>query len=128
MEHFIETVVATAVKYPAVLSPAAAVKVEWRNEDMAQPLEEVHEDEILDLEKKDVKEEIQKTVTEEELFGPEFKEPEFYADDEWEVMEFEEEENEYSREDVIIKALSFALLKKLQEIMQEGRQNGKETN
>ena len=43
-------------------------------------------------------------------------------------MEFEEEENEYSREDVVIKTLSFALLKKLQELMQEGRQNGKENN
>lgn len=43
-------------------------------------------------------------------------------------MEFEEEENEYSREDIVIKALSFALLKKLQELMQEGRQNGKENN
>ena len=129
MERFIEMVVATAVKYPAVPSPAAAVKVEWRNEDMAQPPKEVQEDELLDLEKKDVKEEVQETVTEKELFGPEFKEPEFYADDEWEVMEFEEEEeNKCSREDIVIKALSFALLKELQELMQEGRQNGKENN
>ena len=129
MKFFLETVVATAVKYPAVPSPAAAVKVEWRNENMAQPPKEVQEDELLDLEKKDVKEEVQETVTEEELFGPEFKEPEFYADDEWEVMEFEEEEeNKCSREDIVIKALSFALLKELQELMQEGRQNGKERN
>lgn len=125
MKRFIETVVAAAVKYPYVPSPAAAVKVEWRNEEKAQPPKKAHEDEVLDLEKKDVKEEIYETVTEKELFSPEFEEPEFYSDDEREVMEFEEEENEYSREDIVIKALSFALLKKLQEIMQEGRQNGK---
>lgn len=128
MERFIEMVVATAVKYPAVPSPAAAVKVEWRNENMAQPLKKAHEDEVLDLEKKDVKEEIHETATEKELFSPEFKEPEFYSDDEWETVEFEEEKNEYPREDVVIKTLSFALLKKLQELMQEGRQNGKENN
>lgn len=128
MERFIEMVVATAVKYPAVPSPAAAVKVEWRNENMAQPTKKAHEDEVLDLEKKDVKEEIHETATEKELFSPEFKEPEFYSDDEWETVEFEEEKNEYPREDVVIKTLSFALLKKLQELMQEGRQNGKENN
>lgn len=128
MERFIEMVVATAVKYPAVPSPAAAVKVEWRNENMAQPPKKAHEDEVLDLEKKDVKEEIHETATEKELFSPEFKEPEFYSDDEWETVEFEEEKNEYPREDVVIKTLSFALLKKLQELMQEGRQNGKENN
>jgi hypothetical protein len=125
MERFIEMVVATAVKYPAVPSPAAAVKVEWRNENMAQSPKKAHEDEVLDLEKKDVKEEIHETATEKELFSPEFKEPEFYSDDEWETVEFEEEKNEYPREDVVIKTLSFALLKKLQELMQEGRQNGK---
>lgn len=128
MERFIEMVVATAVKYPAVPSPAAAVKVEWRNENMAQPPKKANEDEVLDLEKKDVKEEIHETATEKELFSPEFKEPEFYSDDEWETVEFEEEKNEYPREDVVIKTLSFALLKKLQELMQEGRQNGKENN
>ena len=122
MKCFIETAVAAAVKYPSVPSPAAAVKVEWRNEEKAQPPKEVYEDEVLDLEKKDVKEEVYETVTEKELFSPEFKEPEFYSDDEWEVMEFEEEEeNKCSREDIVIKALSFALLKELQELMQEGR-------
>lgn len=128
MEHFIETAVTTAVKYPSVPSPAAAVKVEWRKEDMAQPPKKVQEEEALDLEKDDVKEEIYETVTEKELFSPEFEEPEFYSDDEREVMEFEEEENKCSREDIVIKALSFAILKKLQELMQEGRQNGKERN
>lgn len=121
MKRFIETVVAAAMKYPYVPSPAAAVKVEWRNEEKAQPPKKAHEDEVLDLEKKDVKEEIYETVTEKELFSPEFEEPEFYSDDEREVMEFEEEENKCSREDIVIKALSFALLKELQELMQEGR-------
>ena len=121
MKRFIETVVAAAVEYPYVPSPAAAVKVEWRNKEKAQPPKKAHEDDVLDLEKKDVKEEIYETVTEKELFSPEFEEPEFYSDDEREVMEFEEEENKCSREDIVIKALSFALLKELQELMQEGR-------
>ena len=129
MERFIEMVVATAVKYPAVPSPAAAVKVEWRKEDMAQPPKEVQEDEALDLEKDDVKEEIYETVTEKELFSPEIEEPEFFVDDEWETTGFEPEtENKCSSEDVIIKALSFALLKELQEIMQEGSKDGKGRN
>lgn len=129
MKFFLEMVVAAAVKYPAVPSPAAAVKVEWRNENMAQPPKEVQEDEALDLEKDDVKEEIYETVTEKELFSPEIEEPEFFVDDEWETTGFEPEtENKCLSEDVIIKALSFALLKELQEIMQEGSKNGKERN
>ena len=127
MKNFIETVEEIAVKYPCIV-PCAAVRVEWRNEEKAQPPKEVQENELLDLEKDNVKEKNYETVTEEELFGPEFKEPEFYADDEWEVMEFEEEENKCSREDIVIKALSFAFLKELQEIMQEGSKNGKERN
>lgn len=127
LKAFIEAAEEAATKYPCIV-PCAAVKVEWRNEEKAQPPKKAHEDEVLDLEKKDVKEEIHETATEKELFSPEFKEPEFYSDDEWETVEFEEEKNEYPREDVVIKTLSFALLKKLQELMQEGRQNGKENN
>lgn len=89
----------------------------------------MQEDEALDLEKDDVKEEIYETVTEKELFSPEIEEPEFFVDDEWETTGFEPEtENKCLSEDVIIKALSFALLKELQEIMQEGSKNGKERN
>ena len=127
IKNLIETAEEAAAKYPCIV-PHAAVRVEWRNEEKAQAPKEVQENELLDLEKDNVKEKNYETVPEKELFSPELEEPEFYSDDEWEVMEFEEEENEYSREDVVIKTLSFALLKKLQELMQEGRQNGKENN
>ena len=127
IKNFIETAEEAVAKYPCIV-PLAAVRVEWRNEEKAQPPKEVQENELLDLEKDNVKEKNYETVPEKELFSPEFKEPEFYSDDEWETVEFEEEKNEYPREDVVIKTLSFALLKKLQELMQEGRQNGKENN
>lgn len=158
IKNFIEMAEEAASKYPCIV-PCAAVRVEWRNEDMAQPPKEVQENELLDLEKDDVKEEIYETVTEKELFSPELEEPEFSADDEWKTLGFKQEtENKCSgegviesyetfsedkllepiteeedwetadpvqdgclKEDIVIKALSFALLKELQEIMQEGR-------
>lgn len=128
IKNLIETAEEVAAKYPCIV-PHAAVRVEWRNEEKAQPPKEVQEEEALDLEKDDVKEEIYETVTEKELFSPEIEEPEFFVDDEWETTGFEPEtENKCLSEDVIIKALSFALLKELQEIMQEGSKNGKERN
>ena len=133
---------------------------------MAQPPKEVQENELLDLEKDNVKKEIYETVTEKELFSPELEDPEFFSDDEWETAGFEPEtENKCSgedviesyetfsedklfepiteeedwetadpvqegclKEDIVIKALSFALLKELQEIMQEGSKDGKGRN